>query len=88
MIEKIDNNQIQDILENACSNPNPVRNSPYNRADASLQTDYALLIEKAKQVSEKDTTAVHRARELILSGELERPENFRAAAEKIVTCGI
>ncbi|GAH66029.1 unnamed protein product, partial [marine sediment metagenome] len=59
-----------------------------NGVDASLQVNYASLIEKAKQTSQTDSKTVQLAQELLLSGQLESPENIRAAAEDIVKFGI
>ncbi len=46
------------------------------------------LIEKALQEPESDAQRVHKARELLLSGQLESPESIRQAAENIVKYGI
>ena len=59
-----------------------------SRTDASLQADYACLIEKAKTVCETDTKAVQRAMQLLLSGRLDTLRNIRCAAEKIIDQGI
>ena len=89
MIEKIDANQIRDILEKPSSKqPDYDKTSPNNEVDASLQVDSASLIEKAMQVPEADAEVVQQAQELLLSGQLESPENIRAAAENIIKFGI
>lgn len=89
MIEKIDANQIPDILKKSPSKqPDSAKTPPNNGVDASLQVNYASLIEKANQTSQTDSEAVQRAQELLLSGQLESPENTRAAAEDIITFGI
>lgn len=90
MIEKIDANQIPDILEKSPSKqPDSAKTTPPNNGvDASLQVNYASLIEKANQASQTDSEAVQRAQELLLSGQLESPENTRAAAEDIIMFGI
>jgi len=52
MIEKIDANQIPDILEKSPSKqPDSAKTPPNNGVDASLQVNYASLIEKANQTS-------------------------------------
>ena len=89
MIEKIDNNQVPDILkESFAKQPDPSKLPANNEVDASLQVSYDSLIEKAKQIPSEDTNAVQLARELLLSGQLESPENIRAAAENIIKFGI
>jgi hypothetical protein len=89
MIEKIDTSQIQDFLEKPSSKQSdPTRALPNSGADVSLQVNYASFIDKATQTPQTDTQAVQRAQELLLSGELENPENIRAAAENIVKFGI
>ena len=89
MIEKINNNQIPDILKESSSNqPQVSKDSASNQADASLQVSCESLIEKAKQPPQEDTDTVQRARQLLLSGELDSPQNIRAAAETIAEFGI
>ncbi len=89
MIEKIENNQVPDILKES----SPMQSSPSNipaktGLDASLQVSYDSLIEQAKQIPPEDTSVVQRARELLLSSQLDNPENIRAAAEAILKFGI
>ncbi len=89
MIEKINNNQVPDILKESSSRqPEPSGDPVDNQVDASLQVTYDSLIEKAKEMPAEDTDAVERARRLLLSGRLESPENIRAAAENIAEFGI
>ena len=89
MIEKIDNNQIPEIPKEAAGKQvNPPKSPVENQADDSLQVNYDSLIEKVKQTSPEDDKAVQQARELLASGQLESPENIRAAAENIVKFGI
>ena len=89
MIEKIDPNQIRDILEKPSSKqPDCDKTPPSNEVDASLQADYASLIEKAMQAPGADAEVVQQAQELLLSGQLESSENIRAAAENIIKFGI
>jgi hypothetical protein len=85
MIEKINNNQISDILKESASKQTRETAGP---ASDSLQVDYEALIEKAAQQPEKDADAVQRAQQLLLSGQIDSPQNIRAAAEKIVKLGI
>jgi hypothetical protein len=89
MIEKIDGNRIQDLFEKPT--PKQVNQADAvaaSSADASLQVNYAELIEKAMQVPQEDDKAVQRAKELLLSGQLESEDNIRAAAENIVNFGV
>ena len=89
MIEKINSNRIQDLLGKSLSEqPGSTGAASNNDADVSLQVDYASFIDKAAQIQQTDTKAVQRAQELLLSGQLESPENIQAAAENIVDFGI
>ncbi|GAH68603.1 unnamed protein product [marine sediment metagenome] len=89
MIEKIDANQIGDILEKSSpKQPDSAKTPTNNGVDASLQVNYASLIEKAKQTLPTDSKAVQLAQELLLSGQLESPKNIRAAAKDIIKFGI
>ncbi len=89
MIEKIDANQIADILGKSSSKqPDSAKTPTNDEVDASLQVNYASLIEKAKQTSQTDPKALQQAEELLLSGQLESPENIREAAEDIIKFGI
>ncbi len=88
MIDEVDTNQIRDFLEKSSSRqPNSAGAIPNDDADVS-QVNYASLIDEAMQSPQTDTQAVQRARELLLSGQLESPERVREAAEYIVNCGI
>jgi hypothetical protein len=85
MIEKINNNQVPDILKESSA----MQSSPAKaESDASLQVSYDSLIEQAEQIPPEDASVVQQACELLLSGQLDNPENIRAAAEAIVTLGI
>ncbi len=89
MIEKINNNQVPEILKESSSRQPELSSEPAdNQVDASLQVTYDSLIEKAKELPPQDADAVEQARRLLLSGELESPENIRAAAENIAKFGI
>ena len=89
MLEKIDNNQVPGILkESSSKQPDPSKIPASNEADASLQVSYDSLIEQAKQIPSEDASIVQQARQLLLSGQLENPENIRAAAENIAKFGI
>jgi hypothetical protein len=61
---------------------------PDNGVDVSVHVDYASLIEKAMQQSQTDAQIVQRAKDILLSGQLESPRTIREAAENIVKFGI
>lgn len=89
MINKINQNPISEILRGPASKKaDACGESDKCTADASLQTSYDTVIEKAQQAPAEDVNAVERARQLILSGELDSPENIRKAAENIAKFGV
>jgi len=89
MIEKVDTNQIQGFLEKSSSRqPNSAAALPANDADVSVQVNYASFIDKAMQTPQTDSQAVQKARELLLSGQLESPGIIQQAAKNIITFGI
>ena len=89
MIEKVNNNQINNFLEKMPSKqPSPPAAASGNDADVSVRVDYASFIDAAMQTPKTDSQAVEKARQLLLSGQLESPENIKQAAENIITFGI
>ena len=88
MIDRIDTNQ--PMIESGLSPGQPkfARAIPDKDADVSIQVNYASLIDKAVQEPRDGAQRVQQARELLLSGQLESPENIREAAENIVEYGI
>jgi hypothetical protein len=88
MIDKIDANQ--PMIESGLSSgqPKSARAIPDNDVDVSVQVNYASLIDKAVQEPKGGAQRVEQARKLLLSGQLESPENIREAAENIVKYGI
>ncbi len=89
MIEKIENNQVPDVLKESSAMQSRPSNSPAKTGlDDSLQVSYDSLIEQAKQIPPEDAGAVQQARKLLLSGQLDNPQNIRTAAENIVRFGI
>jgi hypothetical protein len=89
MIDKINSNQIQDILgSSSAKQPESAKILSDSTADVSIQVEYASLINKAMQIQHLDTDTVGKAQRLLLSGQLESPQNIRAAAENIVKLGI
>ena len=89
MIERIDANQIRETLEKSAAQlPDAAIPRVNNEADASLETDFAPLIENAVQPPQTDEQAVQQAKELLASGQLDTPENYIEAARRIVDFGI
>jgi hypothetical protein len=89
MIEKVDNNQFPNFLEKPSARmPKSAAEVAGNDADVSVQVDYASFIDAALQTPKTDSQAIEKARRLLLSGQLESPENIRQAAENIITFGI
>ncbi len=89
MIDKIEAHQIQDFPAKLSSRQfDSPKALPNNDVDISVRVSYASLVDKAIHVSQADGDAIQRARELLLSGRLESPENIRAAAENIMRFGI
>ncbi len=89
MIEKVDTSQIHGFLEKSSSRQQKSAEAiSGNSADVSVQVDYASFIDSAMQIPQTDNQAVQKARELLLSGQLESTEIIRQAAENIITFGI
>jgi len=89
MIEKIENNQVPDILKESSAMQSKSSNTPAKTGlDASLQVSYDSLIEQATQIPPEDADVVQQARELLSSGQLDNLQNIQAAAEAIVKFGI
>ena len=89
MIEKVESNQIPDFFERSSSKESNLTGAHSDiDADVSVHVNFASFIDKAMQMPETDTSAVQRARELLLSGELASPDNTKKAAEYIIDFGI
>ncbi len=89
MIDKINTNQIRDMIEQSASKQTDPAKAPLdNQVDASLQVDYASLVEKAILIPPENARAVEEARQLLLSGQLDSPDNIRQAAENMLEFGI
>ncbi|MBP8909932.1 MAG: hypothetical protein KBI32_00330 [Phycisphaerae bacterium] len=90
MIENIKNNHVTQMLglntppRNDAAGPSSGNNS----LDATLQVDFAHMVNRAMQAVETAPNAVETAKELLQSGRLITPENIRSAAEEILTFGI
>ena len=88
MIDKIEIHQ--SLLDSAASSKK-IKAGPaqtYNNTDVTVQVDNAELINKALQIPESDPQKVERARELLLSGQLESSENFLEAAQNLYDFGV
>jgi hypothetical protein len=89
MIDKININQISDYFDGSQAGqqnrPKAVANS---QADATLQIDYARLMEQAINSQPTGNDAVQKAKELLQSGQLDNPANIREAAANIIKFGV
>lgn len=88
MIEKINNNPIQQFIK-------PVQPDAQNKIQNDITSESASssvscdkLIIQAQQMDTEDTQAVQNARKLLLSGQLDTPENIKKAAENILKFGV
>lgn len=89
MIVNISTHQVGQTLGTPpLSHPDPESTHAQNDLDASLQVDFADLINRAKQAAETDADAIEKALELFQSGELTSEARVRSAAESILTLGI
>jgi len=87
MIEKITN---QPLFESGAqlNQINSGHALPDNNMDVSVQVNHADLMKMAMQAPQSDPQLLERARQALLSGELESPENVLEAAEDILKYGI
>ncbi len=88
MINRIDNNQPLIEPGPASGQANQPRVLPKAGDDVSVQVNYASLIEQALQEPQDEALAIQKARDLLLSGELESPRNIREAAKNILDFGV
>jgi hypothetical protein len=88
MIEKIDNNKVADVLKDISKQSGLSAPKTNNQEDASLQITHQDIIEQAGQVPSQNFNAVEEARKLIALGQLDTPENIRAAAQNIAKFGV
>ena len=88
MIQSIDTNAIKDLMPKPTqSNGRGARSSP-DEVDATLQIQYATLRAEAAKGPQSDAEAVQRARELLLSGRLDKTETIREAAQDLLDFGV
>jgi hypothetical protein len=88
MIDNIISHVGQALGKTPLPHPDPANMRPASDSDATIQVEFADILNRAKQAGEADSDAVQKARELLLSGRLTSPENVRAAAENILNLGI
>ena len=88
MIDKINNNPVQQFVKNEqLETQNKIKNGVSND---SVKTSVSCekLLAQAQQLDTQDNQAVENARILLLSGQLDTPENIKKAAENILKFGI
>jgi hypothetical protein len=89
MIEKVENNQIQSILDKSPSGPpKNAPKPPAKHAEISIQVDYVSFIDAAMKIPKDDAHAVQRAKKMLAAGQLESPEYLRKAAQNMIIFGI
>jgi hypothetical protein len=88
MIDNIVNRVGQAFGKTPLPHPDPANMRPPSDSDATIQVQFADILNRAKQAGEADSDAVQKARELLLSGRLTSPENIQAAAENILNFGV
>jgi 1,4-dihydroxy-2-naphthoyl-CoA synthase len=89
MIDNIHNNQAPHAMgADALAHADAVNRRLCRESDATLQVDFADLVNEAIQTDESEVEAVQKARELLQSSRLTTPANIRSAAENILTFGI
>ena len=88
MIDKIEINQFPIESGSSLKQINTGSASPDNDMDVSVQVDNANLIKKAMQIPQSDPQHIERAKEALLSGQLESPANILEAAKNLYDFGI
>lgn len=89
MVNNIDIHRIRDLHPKPIGKRDRSQESPdASSPDAALDVEYGGLIASALRFPQADEHAVERARELIDAGQLDTPDNIRAAAANIVQLGI
>ena len=89
MIDNIQNRQITQVMgQNGLPRADATNKRLTDDSDATLQVNFADLINQAAEASDTDADAVQKAREMIASGRLTSPENLRSVAEDIVSFGV
>jgi len=89
MIENVQNNHAANRTGmNPIPHTDPANRPAADGSDATLQVNFADMVNQALQTNETDPDAVEKARELLQSYRLTTPENIRSAAENILSFGI
>ena len=89
MIENIQNNRAAQMMGMGVPPRGDAAGQPTTSdLDATLQVNFADMVNQAMQATETDANAVTKAKELLQSGQLTTPENIRSAAENMLTFGI
>jgi hypothetical protein len=89
MIENIKNNHVAHMMGiNTASHADAANRPAGDGSDATLEVNFADMVNQALQATETDADAVQRARELLQSNRLTTLENIRSAAQDILTFGI
>lgn len=89
MIDNIHNDQIAHVMGTGGLPRGDVADKRLSdELDATLQVDYAHVIDQATQTGKAQTNAVEKARELLRSGQLTTLANIRSAADDMVNFGI
>jgi hypothetical protein len=89
MIENIQNNHVTHRTGISAAPRSDAAGEPAaSGLDATLQVNFAGMVNQAMQATETDANAVQKARELLQSGQLTTPQNIQSAAENMLTFGI
>ena len=88
MIENIKTNQYPIEPGAPLNQPHSGYALPDNDTDVSVQVDHANLIKKALQIPESNPEQIEKARELLLTGELDSPANILRAAQNLYNYGV
>ena len=89
MIDNIQNRQITQVMgQNGLPRAYAANKRLTDDSDATLQVNFADLINQAAEASDTDADAVHKARKMIASGLLTSPEILRSVAEEIVNFSV
>jgi hypothetical protein len=88
MIDKININQVSDYFDGSQAGQNRSKAVANNKADATLQIDYASLMEQAINSQPAAPDAIQKAKELLKSGQLDNPAFIKEAAANIIKFGV
>ena len=88
MIDNVTNNVGQALGKTPLPHPDPANMRSPSDSDATIQVQFADILNQARQAEETDSDAVQKAREMLLAGRLTSPENVRATAENVLNFGV